>query len=358
MTVVLGHARLVWVENDPPPIVSVDGVRHLSQAVGILGSHAVWLFFVLSGLVLARMMLGARGFDYGNYVLGRMARLYLPVAGAVVLAYATVLAVPRTEAGLGQWVDNHPDSYSPSSVIYDLALIAGPSGSISPLWSLRWEVLFSLLLIVYVATLGHVKPWVGIAGGVVAVAAGQVVANPVLLYMSMFAVGVSLAFVWDRLDEAWRRYEARASMPVYYLGALGLFGLAYVAQLLAMVPGVDVSSRAVQAAVTLVAMAAITASIVLVGLATPLRDIFDSRVMRWLGLVSFSLYLIHEPVLLAFVYATRADPAWLLAGLVLCFPVAHLFYRLVERPSHRVAQKIGKRGLDRQAEGQAAHVTR
>ena len=267
----------------------------------------------------------------------------------MLFAFLTVLAVSRTEPGLGEWVDRHPDTYSPGALVYDLALIGGPSGNISPLWSLQWEVLFSLLLILYVAVVRWVPPPLAVVLSGLACAAGIYVSNPVLTYMSMFAVGSALAYAWGRLARAHDAVEQKIGLAACGLLAPAAVVATVALQLLPMF-GLNTANPDLAATNMFVSMLAITAAIVLIGLTSSMRAVFESRIMHWLGAVSFSLYLVHEPVLLAFTYSTRADTVWVLAGLALCFPVAQLFYWFVEKPSHRVAQRVGKRGLGGRAQ--------
>jgi peptidoglycan/LPS O-acetylase OafA/YrhL len=67
--------------------------------------------------------------------------------------------------------------------------------------------------------------------------------------------------------------------------------------------------------------------------------------MQWLGRRSFSLYLTHEPVVVALAVGLHLPSIWVLAALALPLSalVAELFYRVVERPAHRVAQRLGRR---------------
>jgi peptidoglycan/LPS O-acetylase OafA/YrhL len=154
LTVVLGHARLVVLQNTDSDLVRFAPIRIPLDFIATMGGHAVWLFFILSGFVLSRMFLENKVTDYGRYILGRLARLYLPVWGALMLVLVCMLAVPRNVAGLGSWVSGHPTQATASDFVKDMFLMLGTSGNLSPLWSLQWEVLFSLLLIVYVTLPG------------------------------------------------------------------------------------------------------------------------------------------------------------------------------------------------------------
>ncbi len=68
--------------------------------------------------------------------------------------------------------------------------------------------------------------------------------------------------------------------------------------------------------------------------------------MQWLGLRSFSLYLVHLPLVSVTVLLLGGTaPLW--AVLLIAVPAALLttavFYRVVELPSHRLARRAAAR---------------
>ena len=67
--------------------------------------------------------------------------------------------------------------------------------------------------------------------------------------------------------------------------------------------------------------------------------------IQWLGTRSFSLYLVHEPIVVsaAFLFLRPTDPLpTLLVGVPLALAVAEVFHRLVEAPSHRLSRRAGQ----------------
>lgn len=64
--------------------------------------------------------------------------------------------------------------------------------------------------------------------------------------------------------------------------------------------------------------------------------------VQWLGTRSFSLYLVHEPVVVAVGYLTGwTSPAVLLLTVPVSLGLAEVVFRIVERPAHRLARRAG-----------------
>lgn len=343
--VVIGHARLVYLQNGPDSWVYFPGARHALALVGTWGATAVWLFFVLSGFVLALAFRNAPETDYGIYVLRRLARLYLPVWGAVFLALVSMIFISRDVDGLGSWVGAHPAFPTPWGVIADLTLLSGTGSNVTPLWSLRWEIFFSLLLVAYIAAARNVRPALMILGCAALSVVGGIYENALLLYMPMFGIGVGFAFAWPTFEK-WasmlRKRLGRAAGGTLAVGSLLIVAAAQLAP--SLLPKFGIATPILLTGVnTFTRLASVSILVVLVGTSLTIGRVFSARPILWLGLISFSLYLTHETVLLALVYPTRADAVALIVAILLCFPTAWLFYTLVERPAHSLAKLIGAR---------------
>ena len=90
------------------------------------GTEAVYLFFVLSGLVLA-FSLRSSSFQWSSYFPSRFARLYLPVFGAVLLGAVVMAFTPAGGAEDSIWVRQRPGDYDLPGVLADLMLVGGTS---------------------------------------------------------------------------------------------------------------------------------------------------------------------------------------------------------------------------------------
>ena len=318
--------------------LAVHSPLHLFWA----GGEAVLLFFVLSGLVLTLPALRP-GFSWVAYYPRRVVRLYVPVVAAVGLTACTLILAPRVRMEhLGGWVNGHVESYGLGSLARDLTLVAGTSGVITPLWSLQWEVVFSLLLPLFVgvALLLRRRLWMSVPVAGAAVVAGDVLDRPALFYLGTFAVGTALALAWPRLQDAVVALRERGLSGIVWV----VFGIAALSLTIGRWVFVDPASRT-SAIASPGAFTVLGAAMIVIagGLCPPVRRVMETRVAQWLGRVSFSLYLVHEGVLLTVRHLGHELPVIVViaVGVPLSLLLADQFARWVEVPSHALARRAG-----------------
>jgi peptidoglycan/LPS O-acetylase OafA/YrhL len=310
------------------------------------GTEAVLVFFVLSGLVVALPALKGR-LDWLSYYPGRLVRLYLPVAASLVLAAIFLALVPHSDsqAAPGSWLlERNADSAPLSLILNEATLLPATYTLNNVLWSLRWEVLFSLLLPVFVLAARAVASHVGVAVLVstVVMVLGRVIDVDALVYLPTFFLGTLMAANLDRLRD-WGDgvNERRAGWvwPGIGVASSCLLILGWLAR-----PIVPAGSTASAVLWGLAGLGA--AGLIVVALLSPLcRRMLESPVPRWLGRMSFSLYLVHIPVLAAAAFLIGDDRWWLVSAVALpaSFAIAVLFHAAVERPSHVLARRVGDR---------------
>jgi peptidoglycan/LPS O-acetylase OafA/YrhL len=312
------------------------------------GGEAVLLFFVLSGLVLALPHLRPAGLsDWLAYYVKRSVRLYLPVFAAVALTGAVVALVPRKfDPAQSWWMNAHAVPAQVSALAHDAWLLDGTGWLNSALWSLKYEVLFSLLLPVFVLLARRVSAPLWTTVPIALAACGWAVSSghEVLSYLSVFAVGVLLAQGLSTLD-SWADRLHRSPFAsllwtvVGVIGSLALLGEWWMRLLIA-----DATLWLPIGRPMGVAGAAVLVFCFLH--CRPLRALGESRPMQWLGTVSFSLYLVHEPIVVSI--AAMSAPtvvgvvAVLVVGIPASFAVAVAFHRVIERPSQRLAGRAGR----------------
>ena len=301
------------------------------------GTAAVAIFFVLSGLVLTLPVIRTQGlkFSWRVYYPKRLLRLYLPTWAAVIFGTGLALLIPRLAGvDLGSWLSSRPDP-SPAGIMRDLVLISGASDVISPLWTLPGEVLFSLLLPVYIAfVVFFPRGWVAkVVVVLAAIGFGSVTGTESLVYMATFAVGCLLAKELPRIN------AAAASVRPSWWTVAGVI-TALLLSVRWFVLAMDGSAAALSAGRVLVVIGAASA-VAMAAFCPPLTRILSSKPLAALGTISFSLYLVHEPIVLAMSFLFGTPYSWL--AIPVSILVAAVFYRFVERPSHQLSIAVGKR---------------
>lgn len=303
------------------------------------GREAVYVFFILSGLVLALPFVRRQRPPWRVYYPRRIVRLYLPVIAAVIVGTAIAVLTPRhPSSAASEWLQHRPTGPTPVGVLRDVTLVAGPSDLISPLWSLQWEVIFSLLLPLYmwVALAWPRLFWVKLVGAFALVAVGAFSFTPAF-YLPMFAVGVLLATRMGWLAEGAKRIGGAAWAALTVIALLLL-----TARWLA--GGVNVPDGMIPASYPCILLGA-TLLIFVAAFCPAVRTVLEQRWAQWLGRISFSLYLIHEPIVIALGYTIGRRHAWAVLPLavLICLPVAAVFFRFVEGPAHSLARQVGRR---------------
>jgi len=337
------------------PALGGGAVRDVLSA----GFVAVTLFFVLSGFVLF-LPVTRRGGSFGPiapYARRRIAR--------VVPAYYAVLALcllawPLLTTGeMGRRVTTESVLAHALFAQQEARLLVGYDGALGfgvdpVVWTLSLEALFYLVL-PFVAGWFWRRPWTAVALAVAVGVAGRVALGDVAgapgksvllssfpLHLTDFAAGMAAALLYVRAPPvpAWVAGAAAAACSVVALAALAAAG------------GADAGDvrDAVRGDALLMALLPFAFAGAVLGMAwapVALRRVLEAAPARWLGTVSYGVFLAHYPLLLlarttldfdhdgsraAFVaLAAFAVPASLLAG--------WLSWIAIERPARRWARR-------------------
>ncbi|MCW4459632.1 acyltransferase [Microbacterium sp. MPKO10] len=324
----LSETTWVWLTQSPLKLLTV-------------GTESVLVFFVLSGLVVALPTLKST-FSWAAYYPHRVLRLYAPVFVSLIIASALILLIPRDPATVpdGSWMrDAQATSVSVQSFFSEASLFRVTYDINNVLWSLRWEVVFSLLLPVFVFIAWMLRKqalWIGVACAALSVV-GRVTEINALIYLPVFMMGTLIAV---RLDElvAWGQHRGRGLWIVVATTAAFLMGASWFAR--------PVFESGSIGNLILWGLSGTGAGLVIVlAVAWPgFRSLLEIRPVQWLGKVSFSLYLVHAPLLgtLGFLFGDRY---WWLTGIVgipVSLVVAALFFRFIESPSQKLSKVVGR----------------
>jgi peptidoglycan/LPS O-acetylase OafA/YrhL len=305
-------------------------------AVVWAGPEFVIVFFVLSGFVLTRA-LRTRPVALRAFYAGRIVRLYLPAWLSLIPAALLLMAFPSTThdaTGVGFWLQTYTQPVGLDQVARDAALVLPLSSTHATLngalWSLRWEVLFSLalpFLLLAATPLRRLSlPVVLMALLCVDFSAG----HPAMAFLPPFAVGLVLALHEERIAR-WREELGGRGAVAFLAATLCLLGadLWLPTAVRAQGPG--------GAMVVAGAAAAVLCPLLYGSVARNLQR----RPVQWLGSRSFSLYLVHHPIVVACTGALHRPGlvVLLVTAVPVSFLAAEAFFRAVERPAHRVARE-------------------
>ncbi len=329
------------------------------------GPEFVVVFFVLSGFVLSLPTASGGGRPRAlSYYPRRLLRLYLPVWAAVAFAAALHLAVSHASLPTASWwLDAHAEPLTLEAMRQDAGLLSKYTGHwavLDVLWSLRWEVLFSLALPLLLA----VAVWVPSGSGkkrhswsaLVALLCCAALAwhgssesalawhgsSEYFLELPPFVLGMVLSFRLPRIEQLAHRLRGRTRGNI---SVKLLLALACVCGLTAdwWIPfGGDPAMEGFAAVVVaLGACLTVVVALVVASFGAFLR----SPPMAWTGRRSYSLYLVHSPIVVALAFAAggRLSLGYLLAAISLSLAAAAIFFRLIEAPSHRFARGFGAR---------------
>ncbi|NJP95497.1 acyltransferase [Nonomuraea sp. FMUSA5-5] len=338
-----------------------------------LGVYGVLVFFLVSGYIIPTSL--ERHGDVRAFWIGRLFRLY-PLYLAVI---AVVLA-------LAWWIPIRPEVPRDGSAVAAHATMlmdaVGSAGVLNTMWTLSYEMLFYLLAVALFAT-GRRDRWgiVPVLFALLAAGAGLLLAGPPVV--GAWPAWVSCAVFVAGLACVLAGRGGTAA--VYVLGAMALalmassrvpwFGAAMIA---VMFTGTAIRRweggegrlwpvGVVAVLVGSTPMWALNAgwwwvrpdrwglTIVLAGLTFAVAMAARGRrvpaALTWLGTVSYSLYLVHLPILLVIMELVGEMrwsplPAQLGVGaafLAVLLPACWLSHRLVEQPLQRLGRRLTAR---------------
>ena len=359
--VVLEHARnYLWKDYGEltAPSVLIKGLYFVSQ----LGHEAVMIFFVLSGMVVGRCVVDAceRGrWSWREYMFARLSRLWVVLIPAII-ATLIIDRISILSAPFGSFVhvggfahiqqvplEEHLSIPVLLGNIFFLQGILVPTfGSNGPLWSLSYEfwyyVIFPLIWVAFYRR----QAWLGqiiclLLTAIILLFVGRGIA----LHFPIWLLGVSAHLARNYANKLPRTgvlvgvcFAGMCTVALMGASRLGIF-----TTLNLVLPGEFIMSACFAA---------------LVCLAIQFEEPqWLAKISAFLASFSYTLYLVHLPVLTILVVPfiagnhDRMIPsamAWctLAAAITTCYVVAIVFYFLFERRTGTVRlwfRSFGKR---------------
>lgn len=331
--IMLHHLERYGPLREPAAQVLPDWLVAFMQG----GWIGVLLFFVMSGFVTA-FSLRSTQITWrfaGMHFARRLVRLGLPYAVLVVLVLLLDM-VMRVLLGLPSPIDNPPTWGQIAAHAFFLQDILGYDNFSTGLWFVCIEVQFCLLLL---AMLGLAQ-WLSRGRS-------RAVQSAVLLAVLLPLTAVSLVVFGVYLDLECYGFYFVAILMLGMLGYWALQGSVPRWTFWALVAGF--AMRLVWAFSPDLAFAVgFGLMVYLVGCAGRLETWLAQPVFQYLGKTSYSLFLIHYPVIhvvLVCGYLLTGDrpgPAvlWNFVAIIASLVAARFFYLLVEAPANRLASRL------------------
>jgi len=302
------------------------------------GTEAVMVFFVLSGFVLVLPFDRPGPKRLARYYSQRLTRLYLPIWASVTFAVMLATIFPLAATHTSWWVNAHAGTVTSDSVLHQMTVVRGVTFLDSPLWSMRWEVIFSLLLPLFL--IGALW-WRKAALLKIALLAAVLLyawstgRHASMLYLPVFGIGCCLAAIRTQISAFMIRI-GRPGFWVLLLVSLGLLSVTWIS------PSINSDLHLHARAMVLMILGGALLVALFVGSPTA-AVIGNSAVCRWLGTISFSLYLTHEPIVIAVanLWPSMNAGVVLIVVTAVSLPVAVVFQRIIERPAHLFSRRVG-----------------
>lgn len=310
---------------------------HLYQDGGYLG---VVLFFLISGYIVTHASLSE---TRTSFVTKRVLRIFPPLAFALAVLWTLMHLAPAMGVSMSAFPGGPPDRWVQSLLLLDF--LTPGTRVLSVTWTLASEMVFYLMVLAAIAaqrsrplatTVVMATGWAAACWLVVESAWGlppTPESAGILMLVGVLLVGRCAYLV-----------HARLVRPVAGVGLAAVVGVLVAVFQEVWSPGflldpADTPGEPV--------LAYVMAIVLFVGMLvwSPARA---ARPFAWLGDISYSLYLLHMPVGFATLgLLHRFDvptSAATILGIVASLAAAHVSYRLVERPSQRVARDLLRRG--------------
>lgn len=335
--------RMIYLDGLRGVAAAVVFFGHLLFAINkgiwvLNGNAAVCVFFVLSGYVLSDLTRRSP-LNFLAQATRRYTRLVFPMLITSAFAWALLAlgAYRNVEAAtitgsdwLASWYRFEPSFFGMISEMFYGVFASGESAYNCNLWTMRPELIGSLCVFL----IGVVTP-LRAARALCYLALGAWFWSN---YILLFSVGALICEFQTEIASVARRTIVKA-----LLLAAGVFFCVATEDALAKLhfPELD-ALRWHMFGATLVVLSVLTWPF--------LQNILGNSVGRWLGRISFTLYLIHVPIICSLtswiiLAAPRqiAFPAAVLTTILVVFAASTATYRLVDAEPTRWSRAIGYR---------------
>lgn len=334
VAVLVQHCAEIAIQYSAAPAPVVAMLRLVMIDVCNFGRFGVALFFLISGMVIPFSFRDPR--PISRFVVGRFFRLYpaywLSVGTALIAFIATDHVLPST-----------------ATVVVNLTMFqrfVGQPDIVDAYWTLAVELLFYACCagLFAAGSLQKTRMLAAVALFMLTAALGLALASAAFgrHFPAGTPLNLSLMLVGTLIRRALIERAPGARGAAAAVAALWLVGVAIV-----QLTTIPAGENAGWAAMPYALLAGYYLAFAVFMLACLRRPTFGPLLL-WLGTVSYSVYVFHGPMLVAFGSVARTHTAWgglaflgLVAGSTLL--LAALAWRFVEAPAIRAGRTLSRR---------------
>jgi peptidoglycan/LPS O-acetylase OafA/YrhL len=333
LAVVLGHCLGALPAETRAAIPS--WLQRWPLALAADGSDAVVIFFILSGYVLTPPFFGPRPPRYLSFLIKRFCRIYLPFAAVLACAVVAYSFLDLWRLPIDGNIRTSNPVLSAGAMAHTFLMTGAYLDYDPPMWSLVHELRISAIFPLIALVAGVRPPWLALLASILFSAAVSrlvhvpeaVLANlgETARWVWLFVLGAILAVHHDAIGTWFAR------LPLW----VKIAGLVAALILLSHEHIYWEFSNFGAAGLFLIAIHSRRAA-----------RILEWRPVAYLGLISYSVYLVHAPLLIVLTRGLWGIvPYWACVAAVpfLTILLAALSYQLIERPAKELGSLLARR---------------
>ncbi|MDR7073194.1 acyltransferase family protein [Fictibacillus barbaricus] len=326
------------------------------------GSEAVLLFFVLSGFVLALPFLSFKNnYSYGDYIIKRICRIYIPYISVMTIAVLLMVFIADYHGHTGlmdsfserRWA--HPLSLE-AAISYIIMLGYDNTNVNGPTWSLVHEMrisfFFPFLMLLVIKFDWKKAIILGFGGSMffwlvfyvmnIFIDNGFTSAvinsfKDTFFYTTFFIIGALFAKNYKNILPLFNKIKSLNKIFLFLI-ALILFNFEDVFPFFQKFHGIV--GLGINLGVEWIAAIGVLIIFTFAISSQPFNKLLTKPVFKWLGKVSYSLYLVHMVVLITMMYTLgKIIPVYIALSFVPIISIlfAAITHKFIEKP----AQNLG-----------------
>ncbi len=285
------------------------------------GVLAVAIFFVISGFILTDSF--AVNIPAQRHLAGRLVRLLVPCAVALFLAYAA-------SSGLHYLNPDFPYFSIKTAAVH----VFGSTGVTlldPPTWTIGYEIYGSCAVLVLVLIRARSQyVWMAVCAALIIVFGVREI--------GLFVIGHLMRVNWDKITRSSRTIRfSIVVLAAYFLLTECLNGSVFGGSFGTIGTGLIHTDTPLDAPHAMLGALLFLA----IGASASLQAFFSHKAPDYIGKLSFSIYLIHWPIMFL-LHCASSWPVTIIAGVAMTLMLSILFERYVDKPSISLNRRIKK----------------